>query len=181
MNDDMFVDENENTNYNVNNNSNIYEEAEGQNPYSQPQQDAADKQMQDSPYTNNQQKNPYGGSEEPKYGATGKKIGLGFGIASMVLGIISLLCFCTCINVVLAILAIIFGIIQIVSYEGKGMAIAGIVTATISVILFVTCFGLVLSNATFMNMLEDEMGKGIEQRDIYEFMEEYTYDIEDML
>ena len=35
--------------------------------------------------------------------------GVGFGIASLVLGIISLLLFCTCINIPLAILAIVFG------------------------------------------------------------------------
>lgn len=161
MNDDMFVDEDKNetpyhtTNHNAGDS--------GQNPYGEPQE------------------NPYSNPQEPQYSPTGKKIGLGFGIASLVLGIISLLCFCTCINIILAILAIIFGIIQIISYESKGMAIGGIVTATISIILFVICYGLLFSNATFMKMVEDEMGNGFNQRDIYEFMEEYTYDMEDML
>lgn len=171
MNDDMFVDENENVEYSANNNTD-----DGRaNPYGEPEQNQ-------NPYGEpNQQSNPYAGPETPKYGASGKKLGLGFGIASMVLGIISLLCFCSCINIILAILAIIFGIIQIVSYETKGMAIAGIVTATISVILFVTCYALLLSNATFMNMMEEEMGNGFNQREIYEFMQEYTDDVEDML
>ena len=134
----------------------------------------------DNPYSDRGD-NPYSAPEEPHYNATGKKIGLGFGIASLVLGIVSLLCFCTCINIVLAILAIIFGIIQIISYESRGMAIGGIVTATISIILFVTCYGLLFSNATFVKMVEDEMSNGFNQRDIYEFMEEYTYDMENML
>lgn len=181
MNDDMFVDENENTTYNVNENLNHGGDAENRNPYSEPEQNINNTQGQDNPYENPQQSNPYAGPETPKYGASGKKLGLGFGIASMVLGIISLLCFCSCINIILAILAIIFGIIQIVSYETKGMAVAGIVTATISVILFVTCYALLLSNATFMNMMEEEMGNGFNQREIYEFMQEYTDDVEDML
>ena len=161
MNDDMFVDEDKNeTPYNTTNQN---AGDSGQNPYGEPRD------------------NPYGNPQEPRYNATGKKIGLGFGIASLVLGIVSLLCFCTCINIIMAILAIIFGVIQIISYESKGMAIGGIVTATISIILFVVCYGLLFSNTTFMKMVEDEMGNGFNQRDIYEFMEEYTYDMEDML
>ena len=169
MNDDMFVDEDKNETPYHTTNQNAGDS--GQNPYGEPQE---------NPYSSGQE-NPYGNPEEPKYNATGKKIGRGFGIASLVLGIVSLLCFCTCINIVLAILAIIFGIIQIISYESKGMAIGGIVTATISIILFVTCYGLLFSNTTFMKMVEDEMSNGFNQRDIYEFMEEYTYDMEDML
>ncbi|MDD6194601.1 MAG: DUF4190 domain-containing protein [Lachnospiraceae bacterium] len=160
MNDDMFVDENA-------------------NPYGNPQDHVYSNKQENG--EGDQQGNPYSAPNEPQYSPAGKKIGLGFGIASLVLGIVSLLCFCTCINIILAILAIIFGIIQIVSYENKGMAIGGIVTATISIILFVTCYGLLLSNASFMRMVEDEMGNGFDQRDIYEFMEEYNYDMEDML
>ena len=38
--------------------------------------------------------------------------GRGYGIASLILGIVSVLLFCTCINWVTAILAVIFGLIQ---------------------------------------------------------------------
>ena len=169
---------------------NPYGEQPNSNPYGQQQygggaynQSYGSQQQYGGAYNQsygNQQQ--YGGPQgNPQYGPTGKKIGLGFGIASLVLGIISLLCFCSCINIILAILAVIFGIIQIVSYETKGMAIAGIVTATISVILSVVCYGLVLSNTSFMKMMEDEMKNGLNQREIYEFMQEYTYDMEDML
>lgn len=49
-----------------------------------------------------------------------KSESIGFGIASLVLGILSLLLFCTCINWLTGILAIIFGIIQIVKSEKRG-------------------------------------------------------------
>ena len=67
--------------------------------------------------------------------AQGKGTGTGFGIASLVLGIISIFTFACCINYLLALLAIIFGIVQIVKNEKKGLAIAGIVMGVISIIL----------------------------------------------
>lgn len=73
---------------------------------------------------------------QPYYGqAQTKGTGTGFGIASLVLGIISIFTFACCINYILAILAIIFGIVQIVKNEKKGLAIAGIVLGVISIIL----------------------------------------------
>lgn len=64
--------------------------------------------------------------------------GMGFGIASMVLGIVSIVLFCTCINIPFAIVAIIFGIVHICRHTGNnGFAIAGIVTSIVSVILTV--------------------------------------------
>ena len=54
--------------------------------------------------------------------------GVGFGVASMVLGILSLLFFCTGCNLLFIILAVIFGIIQLVKNEQKGFAITGLVT-----------------------------------------------------
>jgi len=67
--------------------------------------------------------------------------GNGFGIAALVLGILSLLCFCVGLNVVLAILAIVFGGIHIGRHKNggnKGFGIAGIVMGIISIV-----FGLV--------------------------------------
>ncbi|MEG1946768.1 MAG: DUF4190 domain-containing protein [Lachnospiraceae bacterium] len=63
--------------------------------------------------------------------------GIGLGIASMVLGIISIILSCTYINVITAIVSIILGIIQIVKNEKKGMAIAGIVCSVVSVVILV--------------------------------------------
>lgn len=64
----------------------------------------------------------------------------GFGIASMILGIISLLLFCTCINWITGILAIIFGIIQLTKKSAKGFAVAGIITAALSILFAILLY-----------------------------------------
>lgn len=61
----------------------------------------------------------------------------GFGIASMVLGIISLITFFMVINMPLAILALVLGGVQLSRREGKGMALAGIITGEIALFLTV--------------------------------------------
>ena len=105
-----------------------------QNPYQQQtytQQNSYQNPYQQQTYT---QQNSY---QQPYYGqaANQKGDGIGFGIASMIIGIASIFLFACCINYILAILAIISGIIQIVKNQKKGMAIAGIITAAISIIL----------------------------------------------
>lgn len=68
----------------------------------------------------------------------------GFSIASMVLGIISLVfCFVWIISIPCAILAIIFGILGIKS-TGKGMSIAGLVTSGIGIIISFVIFALLI-------------------------------------
>lgn len=62
----------------------------------------------------------------------------GFGIASMVCGILALITcclWCTCIP--LAVVSIVLGILQIQKGTAKGMAIAGIVCSSIGLILFI--------------------------------------------
>ena len=86
-----------------------------------------------SAYTNqnpNQSQNLY-------YGQAGqnKEESIGFGIASLVLGILSVFTFFCCINYIFAILAIIFGIVQMVKSKKKGLAIGGLITAGLSIIL----------------------------------------------
>ncbi len=77
------------------------------------------------------------GSNRGTYQA-GTQPGIGFGIASLVLGILSLVFFWTFLNIPMAILAVIFAIIHLCRQTGhKGMAVAGIVTSVISVILTV--------------------------------------------
>lgn len=68
----------------------------------------------------------------------------GFGVASLAIGVVSLVLFCSCINIPLAILAIVFGIIQLTKPDSKkGMAVGGIVTAALSLIAFVVfCIGI---------------------------------------
>ena len=90
------------------------------------------------------------GSTEYNYGQPAGRYGSnkseseGFGIASLVLGIITVLLFCTCISWITGILAIIFGIIQLVKGNKKGMAIFGLITGGIgfiaSVILYILIF-----------------------------------------
>ena len=73
-----------------------------------------------NPYPPNQNQNPqYGNPYPPNYNqrpADNRKEepGKGFAVASMVLGLISLVLFCTGINIITAILAIVFGIIHLV-------------------------------------------------------------------
>lgn len=57
----------------------------------------------------------------------------GFGIASLVLGIISLVFFFATLNIPLAVLAIALGVVQLGKKQPKGMAIAGIVTGDLAI------------------------------------------------
>lgn len=104
----------------------------------------------------NGNQNPYSLPREMIYGASGKKISIGLGVASMVLGLISLLMFYSFINVFLSILAIVFGIIQIATCEKKWMAVVGIVTAIVSVVLMVGSYRYIFSNDAFIQMLQEE-------------------------
>lgn len=62
--------------------------------------------------------------------------GNGFGVASMILGILSLVLFCTCLNIPLAILSVVFAIVHLNRRAGSGgFAVAGIITSVVSVIL----------------------------------------------
>lgn len=67
--------------------------------------------------------------------------GIALGVTSMVLGIVSLLLFCTCINFVTAIAAVVFGIVQIVKNKEKSFAVVGIVTAALSLVLALVLWG----------------------------------------
>lgn len=74
----------------------------------------------------------------------------GFGIASMICGIIALLTcclWCTCIP--LAIVSIVLGVLQISKGTAKGMAIAGIICSAIALImlLVLTIVGVIFQNS----------------------------------
>lgn len=97
-----------------------------------------------------------------------KKDTQGFGIASMVLGIISLLLFCTCVNWITGILAIVFGILQLVRGREKGFAIAGIITAALSILL-----AIILYLSVAMGMAQ----AGISYDELYDsYYDDYYYD-----
>ena len=149
----------------MDNNEHMFEDETGRNT-------AGDgNQYNQYSYTNN----PYtNGQTGPQVGPNGKKLSVGFGVASLVLGIISLLCFCSGINIILAILAIVFGLIQIITCEKKGLAIGGIVTAVISVLLLIITWGLLFTNASFMDMMQDEIQNNFEDdEEMQQFLEQY--------
>ena len=128
----------------------------------------------------NQVTNPYGGTPENPYGSVPEGNGSGgngFGIAALVLGIISLVFFCSCFTVITAPLAIIFGIVQLVKSKtaGKGLAIAGLITGIISLIAFIAFWSLTLGNpALHDSILEQYKDYDFEDPEsIEQFIEDY--------
>ena len=109
---------------NYNQNQNNY----GQTDYSQNPNNYGQPNYNQNPNYNQQ---PYG---QPYLGMATKSDSTGFGIASLVLGIISIFTVFCCINYILAIISIVLGIVQIVKSKQKGLAIGGIVTSVISII-----------------------------------------------
>ena len=85
----------------------------------------------------------------------------GFGIASLILGIITVLLFCTCISWITGILAVIFGILQLVKGNKKGMAIVGLITGGIgfaaSIILYILIFFTGLGSYSSYNDIYDHI------------------------
>ncbi len=143
----------------------MYEEMNGQEPYSQQN---TEEQPEYNYGTGPQQEKPEGG--------------VGFGIASLVLGIIALVTFCTfCLNVPLAILAIIFGIVQLVRGNGKGMAIGGLITAgcsLIAMIIFWIVMGFSMSNLSNLSNFDSYMQQYEDQlyNNNYDYGDDYSDD-----
>lgn len=80
--------------------------------------------------------------------------GTGLGIASMVLGILSIVSICCSsvvpfLPVILGIVSIVLGIVQIVKNDAKGMAIAGIICSVVGIIGYIAlaAFGMYLLNS----------------------------------
>lgn len=119
--------------------------------------------------------NPYGGTPENPYGGTNEP-GNGFGIAALVLGIVSMVFFCSCLTYITAPLAIIFGIVQLIrGKKGKGLAIAGLITGAISLVACIAFWVILTGNTALSDSIFDEYGdydfedpKSIEQ-----FIEDY--------
>lgn len=74
---------------------------------------------------------------------------IGISIASLVCGILSLVCCCVyTVGILLAIAAIVLGIISLVKkFDGRGMAIAGIATGSIGIVLIILVVVLAASTA----------------------------------
>lgn len=100
--------------------------------------------------------------------------GIGFGIAALILGILSLLTFCTmCINIPLAVLAIIFAIVQLVKGSGKGLAIGGLITAIFSILACIVFYIVIGVNAA---RLETSDRYNDLYNSIYDDYYDYYYD-----
>ena len=121
-------------------------------------------------YSQYQQNNPY--QQYSDYQKAGQpSYSTGFGIASMILGILSLVLFCTCLNIPLAIAAVIFGVLQLCrGPQARGMAIAGIVTAVLSVFALFAMIALMWT--PFMEYYQQELPD--RQMPGYEY--DYDYD-----
>lgn len=93
-------------------------------------------------------------SAEPVVEKKGKQ---GFAIASMICGILSVLCCCfSCFSLVLAIAAIALGIVALAcKYDGKGMAIAGIVLGGIGILFFIVI--IIVGASDSYNSIMDEL------------------------
>ena len=89
-----------------------------------------------------------------------KKGMIGFSIASLVCGILAVVCCCLgCISLVLAIAAVALGIVTLAcKYDGKGMAIAGIVLGGLGVVLFIITI-IVGSSDGYTEMMEELMNE----------------------
>ena len=75
----------------------------------------------------------------------------------MVLGIISLLCFCSFLNILPAVLAIVFGCISLSRRKSNPFAVAGIICAAVSLALLIITMVLFSGNMNLMNAFEHYM------------------------
>lgn len=108
-----------------------------------------------------------------------KKDRKGFCIASMVLGIVAIVCFCLWyIAIPCGILAIIFGILGVKS-TNKGMAIAGIITGAIGLLIFIFIiiiffmYGLAVG---FSDAIKDDSNSHRNLNHYYDDWDWYDYD-----
>ena len=99
----------------------------------------------------------FSGSENEKPEGQGGYIGVS--IASLVCGILAIICCCaTTFSVLLSIAAIVLGIITIVKkYDGKGMAIAGIATGGVAVVLTIFAFVSMFATGAYSELMGEFM------------------------
>lgn len=96
------------------------------NPYAPPAPTYAPPAPTYAPYTPPENYNVQPGQPEKPHHS-------GFAIASMVLGIVSLVCCCA--GNVTAILGLIFGILALTKTKKDGMALAGVITSSVAIVL----------------------------------------------
>lgn len=139
--------------------NNGQQEAEPSQSYSQ-QQDYNQQNYSQQSYNQQQEQNqqtPLSGYAEPvyhnqynQYNTDSREESQGFGIASLICGILAIVtCCCSCPCAPLAIVSIVLGILQISKGTGKGMAIAGIICSAVGLVLMIIClvFTIVLNTS----------------------------------
>lgn len=104
-------------------------------------------------YSQASQTQYYSGEDTAKAGGGN----IGVSIASLVCGILALLCCCAAyFSIILSIAAIVLGIITIVKkYDGMGMAIAGIAVGGVAIIICILMFIIAASSNLQADVLED--------------------------
>lgn len=118
-------------------NNNPYYSEENNNPYYSEEPDRNYNTVNQNPYSDNGSGNYYNTVNYGMPAPQPPKKGIGFAVASMVLGIISVVMCCSIfIRTILSIAALVFGIIALVSKQrGTGMSITGIITSSVSIIM----------------------------------------------
>lgn len=129
--------------------------------------------------------NPYEGVPMGQVEAPSNKAG-GLAIASLVLGILSLLCCCIGIGVLFGLLAIIFAIISLVKKKGTGFCVAGIITGAIGLIFgIISCFFFatmlipVYTHPDYIEFMEEtvENGGEVDEQELQEVIEDILIEL----
>lgn len=122
----------------------------------------------------------------PQRNENARPEGYGLAIASMILGIFSLVFFLFGINFLTAIAGTILGIIFLVtsirtrSSKGRAMAITGIVTSVLSIALFIGSIAYIMHNSdNIIRMFESEFLFNPGLQDEFNFEYNFDYDIDD--
>lgn len=118
-----------------------------QQDYNQQPQSYSQQQEYNQYYDGQNQQTPLSGYAEPvyhnqynQYNTDSREESQGFGIASLICGILAIVtCCCSCPCAPLAIISIVLGILQISKGTGKGMAIAGIICSAVGLVLMIIC------------------------------------------
>ena len=103
----------------------------------------------------------------------GRPANYGIAVASLVMGIVSLVFFLFLLNIVTAIIAIVFGIIFLGSSnsgeKGRGCAAAGIAASILSIVLCIGSYIIIFQNSdNISNMMENELRNNNSQFHYYE-------------
>lgn len=118
--------------------------------------------MDQKPFEQNTENNANGAKDVAPVAAPAPNNG--FAIASLVLGIVSLLCCCCC-NCLIPVTATLSIIFAIVSKKGKpmnGMALAGMICSIVSLVLLAFSFAFLLLNPDVVAEFEQAFMEGLE-------------------